>query len=59
MIVSIISNFVVGKLIAHARQAEVSTTGLNAGGTREGVMSPRTYLAIGVIINVGLLVSFK
>lgn len=46
MIVSIVSNFVVGRLIFQAQEVNRGTTA-------------KTALAVGIAINIGLLVSFK
>ena len=47
MIASIISNYIIGKLIYDAQ------------GSRDNRTSPHIYLMLGIAVNVGLLISFK
>jgi alginate O-acetyltransferase complex protein AlgI len=47
MIMSIISNYFIGILISNSQQQDKPTC------------TPKFYLAIGIVINVGLLISFK
>jgi alginate O-acetyltransferase complex protein AlgI len=47
MIGSIISNFIIGKLISSAQEVE------------HNAISSRVYLAVGVTVNLALLISFK
>lgn len=47
MLISIISNYVVGKLILIAKE------------TSDNSIFPKCYLTVGLIINIGLLISFK
>ena len=47
MVASIISNYIIGRLICAAQ------------GDHDNLRSSKIYLTIGVLVNIGLLISFK
>lgn len=59
MIFSIISNYVIGRLIASAQETKSNSRSALVVHTLPIISSPKIYLAIGVTINIGLLVTFK